>query len=225
MGGVLTDLAQFVGEAVFAAGMTAKTSAAGVSLLIKYYEADGQPYTKELPLPVGWLSSIDLTDNGIIEVFKKEITAVEQQMKAIIKATPELKRVYDILTSFKGIGLINAVALIVATDNFQRFDFDARKICSYWGVAPFACQSGTSLNGKPHVSGYADRYLKSLLSEAALTAMQFCPAIRDYAMRLRARGKHRAIIANNCKNKMLHILVAIVKNGTRYGEQKNDDAA
>ena len=45
VGGVLTDLAQFVGEAVFAAGMTAKTTAAGVSLLIKYYDADGQPYT------------------------------------------------------------------------------------------------------------------------------------------------------------------------------------
>ena len=43
VGGVLTDLAQFVGEAVFAAGMSAKTSAAGVSLLIKYYDADGQP--------------------------------------------------------------------------------------------------------------------------------------------------------------------------------------
>ena len=52
VGGVLTDLAQFVGEAVFAAGMTTKTSAAGVSLLIKYYDADGQPYTKELTLPV-----------------------------------------------------------------------------------------------------------------------------------------------------------------------------
>ena len=35
--------------------MTAKTSAAGVSLLIKYYDADGQPYTKELPLPVASL--------------------------------------------------------------------------------------------------------------------------------------------------------------------------
>ena len=55
VGGVLTDLAQFVGEAVFAAGMTAKTNTAGVSLLIKYYDADGQPYTKELPLPVASL--------------------------------------------------------------------------------------------------------------------------------------------------------------------------
>ena len=40
VGGVLTDLANFVGEAVFAAGMTAKTNTAGVSLLIKYYDAD-----------------------------------------------------------------------------------------------------------------------------------------------------------------------------------------
>ena len=55
VGGVLTDLAQFVGEAVFAAGMTAKANTAGVSLLIKYYDADGQPYTKELPLPVASL--------------------------------------------------------------------------------------------------------------------------------------------------------------------------
>ena len=52
VGGVLTDLANFVGEAVFAAGLSAKTNTAGVSLLIKYYDADGQPYTKELPLPV-----------------------------------------------------------------------------------------------------------------------------------------------------------------------------
>lgn len=52
VGGVLTDLAQFVGEAVFSAGMTAKTSAAGVSLLIKYHNAEGQTYINELPLPL-----------------------------------------------------------------------------------------------------------------------------------------------------------------------------
>ena len=39
VGGVLTDLAQFVGEAVFAAGMTAKTSAAGVSVCQRRYTA------------------------------------------------------------------------------------------------------------------------------------------------------------------------------------------
>ena len=52
VGGVLTDLAQFVGEAVFAAGMATKTSATGVSLLIKYHNTEGQTYINELPLPL-----------------------------------------------------------------------------------------------------------------------------------------------------------------------------
>lgn len=39
VGGVLTDLAQLVGEAVFAAGMTAKNSAAGVSVCQRRYTA------------------------------------------------------------------------------------------------------------------------------------------------------------------------------------------
>lgn len=168
-----------------------------------------------------WLRCVDLTDKGILEVIKANISAVEKQLLAIIKSSPQLWRNYDILVSFKGIGLINAVALIVATNNFQRLDFDARKICSYWGVAPFANQSETSLNGKPHVSGYADHYLKSILSEAVLVAKLYCPAICEYAARLKEKGKHPSIILNNCKNKMLHILVAMVKSGTKYGEQKN----
>ena len=40
------------GRAVFSAGMTAKTSATGVSLLIKYHNAEGQTYINELPLPL-----------------------------------------------------------------------------------------------------------------------------------------------------------------------------
>lgn len=171
------------------------------------------------------LCGIDLEDKGIKKVIKAAIADIEKQMLAIIKNSPQLLETYGILASFKGIGLINAVALIVATNNFQRFDFDARKICSYWGVAPFASQSGTSLNGRPHVSGYADHYLKSILSEAVLAARRHCPAIRAYAARLKERGKHPSVILNNCKNKMLHILVAMVKNGTRYGEQKSKEAA
>ena len=68
------------------------------------------------------------------------------------------------------------------------------------------------------MSHYADKYLKSLLSEAALCAMRFCPVIRDYAARLSARGKHPNIVRNNVKNKMLHILVAMVRDG-KYFQQ------
>ena len=118
----------------------------------------------------------------------------------------------------KGISFVNAVALIVYTLNFEKFGHDARRIATYWGVAPFGRDSGTTLHATPHVSHYADKYLKSLLSEAALCAMRFCPTIKRYADRLLARGKHPNIVRNNVKNKMLHILVAMVRNGGCFRE-------
>jgi transposase len=193
-------------------------------LLVKQ-KSDLQRRNKELtglykdnPLLKKMLAS----DKRIINAIDAEIEKIEAQMKSIIEGNPEVKKVYDILTSMKGIALVNAVALIVYTDNFKRFDYDARRICSYWGIAPFANQYGTSINGKPHVSHFADHYLKSLLSQAVVCAIRFCPDISNYAQRLLARKKHISIVHNNCKNKMIHILVAMVKNGTLYGEiQKN----
>ena len=167
------------------------------------------------------------SDTRIINALKDEIKKVEDQMKRIINNDPEVKKTYGILTSMKGVALVNAVALIVYTENFKRFGFDARRICSYWGIAPFASQSGSSLNGKPHVSHYADRYLKALLSQAANSAKKHCPVISEYAQRLMKRNKHKYIVLNNCKNKMIHILVAMVKNGTHFGEmlkKQNNDA-
>ena len=85
-------------------------------------------------------------------------------------------------------------------------------------MAPFGRDSGTTLHTTPHVSHYTDKYLKSLLSEAALCTMRFCAPIRRYADRLLARSKHPNIVWNNVKNKMLHILVAIVRDGECFRE-------
>lgn len=159
----------------------------------------------------------------LLESVKERCKEIVRRMKKLVSAIPELYRTYDILTSMKGISVINAVALIIVTDNFTRFDYDARRLCSYYGVAPFAFTSGASINGRPHVSHFADTYLKSIISEAALCAIRYCPAVRDYAERLRGRGKHPSVVQNNCKNKMLHILVAMVKNGTKYGCAKITD--
>lgn len=129
------------------------------------------------------------SDDRLDAAYRKEIASIENEIKRLIDSSAEMKRTYQILTSMKGIGLINAVALIVYTVNFKKFDYDARRIATFWGVAPFGAESGTTLHTTPHVSHYADKYLKSLLSEAALCAMRFCPVIKNYATRLLARGE------------------------------------
>lgn len=59
---------------------------------------------------------------------------------------------FDILTSMKGVALINAAAIIVFTDNFRRFSFNSRKICTYWGITPFRNESGDSIRCSTHTS-------------------------------------------------------------------------
>ena len=152
----------------------------------------------------------------LVKQLKNEIKRIEKKMLQIIKENAELNDTFEILCSMKGIGLQNAAAMMVYTNNFERFDHDPRKIACYYGVAPFAHQSGTSVNGKPHTSSYADKRLKSLLSEAAKCSIRYCDEMRTYYERLIAKGKLKMVALNNVKNKLIHILVAMVKSKCKY---------
>ena len=164
------------------------------------------------------LSNAFALQEELISQVKEKIKELEKQIKKIIESNPELNKTFEILTSMPGIALINATAFIVYTNNFKKFNYDARKIASFWGVAPFGHTSGTSIKGTPHVSHYADSYLKSLLSEAALCASRYCPIINRYVTKLKKAGKHKNIVLNNAKNKMIHILVAMVRNNENYSK-------
>jgi hypothetical protein len=114
---------------------------------------------------------------------------------------------------------------MVYTDNFSRFDFDSRKIACYYGVAPFGRQSGTSVNTPPHVSPFANKLIKALLTQAALASIHFCPQMAIYYHRLVEVGKKKPVAVNNVKNKLLHVITAMVRNGEKYNPDYDYHAA
>lgn len=118
-----------------------------------------------------------------------------------------------------GIGAQNATCLMVYTDNFTKFDMNSRKIACYYGIAPFERRSGSSVYQKPQVSQFANRMIKSLLSQAALAAIKADVNICCYYQHLIERGKHPMLVHNNIKNKMLHTLVAMVRNKQKYNPE------
>jgi transposase len=152
----------------------------------------------------------------LIAELEKAIGECDNEMRRLIMEDEELKENFEIITSIKGVALQNATGLIVYTDNFRKFDYDARKIACYYGVAPFGKTSGTSVKQQPHVSKLANRMLKALLSEAAKCAIRFCDGIRNYYCRMVAVGKKHGVAINNVRNKMLHIIVAMVRNKRKY---------
>jgi transposase len=157
-----------------------------------------------------------MSSKHLISEFNKKIKECDMRIEKIIHEDEELRRNFEIITSMPGVGTQNAVCLMVYTDNFNRFDYNSRKIACYYGVAPFGRQSGTSVNTPPHVSPFANKLIKALLSQAALASIHFSPNMAMYYHRLVEAGKKHSVALNNLKNKMLHIITAMVRKGEKY---------
>ena len=151
----------------------------------------------------------------IVAEYKKQIAAIEKEIKEVINSDEKMNKNYELLTSIPGISLVNAVNLIVFTGNFEFFA-DARKFASYSGVAPFEYSSGTSINKGTHVSKMANKMLKADLSQAAKTAVNFDPWLKEYFERKRKEGKSYGCVLNTVKFKLIERAFAVVRRGTPY---------
>lgn len=143
------------------------------------------------------------------------IKRVEAAMRDILQSDAELLENYALLTSIKGVGMLNAVVFLVVTGNFTLFS-SARKLGSYCGVVPFEHRSGSSIRGRDKVSKLANKKMKVLLTLAARTAVLHDPVLRAYYLRKLAEGKHDRVIINNVRNKLVHRMFAVVRDKKRY---------
>lgn len=162
------------------------------------------------------MSFIERKNKQIITQLSKVIAECDKRIDQIIDSDPALKENYEVITSIPGVARQNGTCLIVFTRNFKRFDFDSRKIACYYGVAPFGKQSGTSINTPAHTSHFANKLIKSLLSQSALIATVHCPEIKAYYNRLIVSGKKHQVALNNVKNKLLRIITALVRKKVKY---------
>jgi transposase len=166
-----------------------------------------------------WSHKLGLKDNDSFlksyqKMFKealKQIEKVETQIQELIRKTPELFINFNLLLSIPGIGFVNAIATIIYTENFTKFS-DPRKYASFSGVAPFEHTSGTSLRGKAHVCFYAHKNLKSLLTQAARSAVVHDSQMMHYYEKKISEGKHYGTVLNAVRFKLITRMFAVVRN-------------
>lgn len=167
-----------------------------------------------------FLEDIPSDTESLLEEFDQKICKVEKQMKQIVEENQDIKKVFDLATSVKGIGLIIGVHLVVHTNCFRGFE-NARQFAAYAGVAPFGQSSGISLNIPPKVSHLANKKTKALLSNATMTAIQYDKELKAYYERKINEGKNKFSVLNAVKNKLLGRIWAVVQRGTPYVELCN----
>lgn len=150
-----------------------------------------------------------------LKLVKEQVSRTEKQIENAIKEDEHLQKSLKLLCSIPGIGLVTAVALILATNNFTAFN-DSRKFASYCGVAPFEHTSGTSIRGRTKTSHLANKRIKALLSNGAASAIQSDEEMKAYFHRKVAEGKPKMVVINAIRAKLINRIFATINRGTEY---------
>ncbi len=151
----------------------------------------------------------------VMEVLAQEIKETEASIKELISEDQSLQTNYQLALSVTGIGFATAVHLLIVTENFTRFS-DVRKLICYCGVAPFEHSSGTSIRGKVRVSHLANKKIKSLLTLAAMSAIQHDPELKlKYEQKVK-EGKPKMSVVNIIRAKLIERVFAVIKKQKPY---------
>ncbi len=146
---------------------------------------------------------------------KAKIKECEEAMEELLASEPAIYKNRQLLKTIIGIGLINIVTMICQTENFTRFT-ETRKYACYCGIAPFEYSSGTSIRGRTKVSHYANKEMKHLLAQAVQSAKIHDPQLKAYYERKLAEGKHKSVVMNAIKFKILDRCFAVIRRQTPY---------
>jgi len=151
----------------------------------------------------------------VMEILAQEIKETEAAIKKLINLDQPLQTNYELACSVTGIGFATAVHLLIATENFTRFS-DVRKLICYCGVAPFEHSSGTSIRGKVRISHLANKKLKSLLTMAAISAIQHDPELKLKYQQKVKEGKAKMSVINIIRAKLIERVFAVIKKQKPY---------
>jgi transposase len=153
-----------------------------------------------------------------LKAIEANIKKADDGIEALIKSDENLKRLSDLVTSVASIGMVTCAAILVKTNEFQDIS-DAKKFACTAGLAPFEHSSGKSVRGKTRVSHRAHKDLKTLLHMCALGAISRKGELQDFYQRKVGQGKNKMVVLNAVRNKLVHRVFAVVRDGIMY--QKN----
>jgi transposase len=163
------------------------------------------------------VKSNDLLIRMMIKKIKENnilVKKLETETIALIQTDQQILRNYQIISSIRGIGPVNALMTIAYTENFTSFH-NARSYAVYAGVVPFDHSSGTSITGRKRVSHIANKELKQELNQAARVAIGWNKDLKQYAEN-KLKTKPYKVVLNNVKFKLILRMFSLVKRGAFY---------
>jgi transposase len=156
-------------------------------------------------------------DAGMAEICrnsKQLVETIERKMFGACRSSDTFARQMELLTSIPGVGKVVALAMIIETGAFTKFD-NPRRFCTHAGVAPFAWDYGTSVHSGNKVSHRANKDMKRLLHMAAVSVLtQKNGELREYYDRKVSDGKNKMLVLNAIRAKLVARMFVVIKHDT-----------
>ena len=154
---------------------------------------------------------------SIIKELQKQLDSIDKKVDELVAENKRASHQMELLKSVDGVGKRVAIAMIVCTDAFTRFD-NARQFNCYAGMAPFTYTSGKSIQSKAKVSQRANKHIKSILHMAALSVATRIKTgeYAEYYKRRCSEGKHPLCVLNIIRAKIVSRMFAVIKRDKEY---------
>lgn len=153
---------------------------------------------------------------SLIHYLEGLVKKIDREIEAIVSSSERLSRQVELLTTIEGVGKTVALASIIETEAFTRFD-DPRKFACHAGVAPFQYTSGSSQHSRNRVSQRANKRLKTLFHMAALAiTRKKTGELKKYYERKVKEGKNKMTVINAIRAKIIARMFAVIKRNEEY---------
>jgi transposase len=151
---------------------------------------------------------------GTIASVRADLLLVDQEINSLIAGDDRIRRLMEVMTSVPQIGIVTALQIIIATNEFQGISC-AKKFACYAGVAPFPNELGVIVRRR-EVSKMANKRLRSVLHMCALVAMRNVPDLKAYYERKVKEGKPKLLVINAIRFKLITRIFACVDQDRFY---------
>ncbi len=148
----------------------------------------------------------------LIEQLKKQIQALDEEIRRLIESDPSLKEMLLLLLSVPGVGLLLAAHFLV----LAQYSLDYKVLASFLGIAPNEHSSGTSVYKHATSRHFGPPIVRKLLYLAACSVCTHRPQFRAYLIRKTKQGKPPRLVLNNVENKLVRIMCAVLNSRTAF---------
>jgi transposase len=138
-----------------------------------------------------------------------EVAEADRLLAEAVAASPGWRAKDDLLRSLPGVGPVVSRTLLAALPELG--SSEGGRLAALAGLAPYAHDSGT-LRGGRHIRGGRSEVRRALYL-AALSAARRPGPLKDFADRLRARGKKAKVVLIAVARKLLVIANAVLRTG------------